>query len=101
MDHIAMALPRSVGMKRSATVPPPIVTAADPAIPARNLNPMSILRFELTAQATVKIRKKRFVILYRGIRPKSSERGACKDNQKLSKSVSRMRLLTITIGPHA
>jgi len=55
-----MAPPRRSFKNASPIVAPPSVIGVDPAQPARKRNAMSIPRELLTAQAIVKMQKKRF-----------------------------------------
>lgn len=54
----------------------PIVIAVEPAMPARNRNPISMSKLELTAQAIVNTTKRMFETWYIGVLPYNSESGA-------------------------
>lgn len=58
----------SCGIK-SAIVPPPRLKGHDPAHPDKNRNPISMLMFVETAQATVKMTKQMLEMLYTQRRP--------------------------------
>jgi len=57
-----VANPLSSCLNKSAMVPPPMVSTAEPAQPAKNRKPISMLRLEDTAQATVRMVKRMLVV---------------------------------------
>lgn len=59
---MAVAEPLSSCLNKSDIVPPPIVSTAEPAQPARNRKPISMPRLVDSAQAMVKMVKRTFVV---------------------------------------